>query len=151
MNSFPMYAGCISSYCAGWLRLVCLTHLGGISGKETASQCRRSKRHRFDPWDGEDPLEEVWQPTAVFLPGESHGQRSLWATIHKVKKSWTWLKRLSMHASNVVEEERSSRKKQNKAAVNMIIISKLKPNEYPLWAIHLCTHFFFLMAATTLE
>ena len=24
----------------------------------------------------EDPLEEAWQPTPVFLPGESHGQRS---------------------------------------------------------------------------
>ena len=24
-----------------------------------------------------DPLEEAWQPTLVFLPGESHGQRSL--------------------------------------------------------------------------
>ena len=26
---------------------------------------------------GEDPLEEGWQPTPVFFPGESHGQRSL--------------------------------------------------------------------------
>ena len=25
----------------------------------------------------EDPLEEAWQPTPVFLPGESHEQRSL--------------------------------------------------------------------------
>ena len=25
----------------------------------------------------EDPLEKKWQPTSVFLPGESHGQRSL--------------------------------------------------------------------------
>ena len=25
----------------------------------------------------EDPLEGVWQPTPVFLPGESHGQGSL--------------------------------------------------------------------------
>ena len=25
----------------------------------------------------EDPLEEAWQPTLVFLPGESFGQRSL--------------------------------------------------------------------------
>ena len=25
----------------------------------------------------EDPLEEEMQPTPVFLPGESHGQRSL--------------------------------------------------------------------------
>ena len=23
-----------------------------------------------------DPLEEAWQPTPVFLPGESHGQKS---------------------------------------------------------------------------
>ena len=25
----------------------------------------------------EDPLEKEWQPTPVFLPEESHGQRSL--------------------------------------------------------------------------
>ena len=25
----------------------------------------------------EDPLERKWQPTPVFLPGESHGQMSL--------------------------------------------------------------------------
>ena len=25
----------------------------------------------------EDPLEEAWQPTPVFLPGEAHGQRRL--------------------------------------------------------------------------
>ena len=25
----------------------------------------------------EDPLEEAWQPTPVFLAGEPHGQRSL--------------------------------------------------------------------------
>ena len=27
--------------------------------------------------DWEDPLDEAWQPTPVFLPGESHGQRIL--------------------------------------------------------------------------
>ena len=27
-------------------------------------------------WVG-DPLERAWQPTPVFLPGESHGRRSL--------------------------------------------------------------------------
>ena len=30
----------------------------------------------FDPWVG-TILEEAWQPTPVFLPGESRGQRSL--------------------------------------------------------------------------
>ena len=32
-----------------------------------------------------------WDPTSVLLPGKSHGQRSLWAAVHGVAKSWTWL------------------------------------------------------------
>ena len=44
--------------------------------KESACQCRRSKRHRFDPWLGKIPWSRKWQPT-VFLPGKFHGQRSL--------------------------------------------------------------------------
>ena len=31
----------------------------------------------FDPWFGKIPGRREWQPTAVFLPGEPHGQRSL--------------------------------------------------------------------------
>ena len=30
-----------------------------------------------------------WQPTPVFLPGESHGHRSLWAMVHSVTESQT--------------------------------------------------------------
>ena len=40
----------------------------------------------------EDPLEEATEATLVFLPGESHGQRSLWATVHRIAKSQTRLK-----------------------------------------------------------
>ena len=40
-------------------------------------QCRRHRRHRFDSWVGKIPLRRAWPPTPVFLPGESHGQRSL--------------------------------------------------------------------------
>ena len=36
-----------------------------------------------------------WQPTPVFLPGESHGQRSLVGCIHGVTQSRTRLKWLS--------------------------------------------------------
>ena len=50
---------------------------GGAGGKELVCQCRRRKRHRFDPCVGEIPWRRAWQPTPVFLPGESHGQRSL--------------------------------------------------------------------------
>ena len=35
------------------------------------------KRHGFDPWVGRIPWRRKQQPTPVFLPGESHGQRSL--------------------------------------------------------------------------
>ena len=31
----------------------------------------------FQPLGWEDPLEKEWQPTPVFLPGESHEQKSL--------------------------------------------------------------------------
>ena len=34
-------------------------------------------RHGFSPWVGKIPWRRAWQPTPVFLPGESHGQRSL--------------------------------------------------------------------------
>ena len=34
-------------------------------------------RHRFDPWVRKIPWRKAWQPTPVFLPGESHGKRSL--------------------------------------------------------------------------
>ena len=50
---------------------------GGPSGKEPACQQRRHRRHEFDPWAWKVPWRRAWQPTPVFLPGESHGQRSL--------------------------------------------------------------------------
>ena len=43
-----------------------------LSGKESVCQCRR---RGFDPWLG--PWRRNWQPTPVFLPGKSHGQRNL--------------------------------------------------------------------------
>ena len=45
-----------------------------LSGKELAWHCRR---RGFDPWVRKIPWRRKWQPTPVFLPGKSHGQRSL--------------------------------------------------------------------------
>ena len=67
------------------------------SGKESACQCRRCKRHGFDLWVWKIPWRRAWQPTPVFLPGESHGQRNLaGSTAHRILKSQTRLKWLSM-------------------------------------------------------
>ena len=58
----------------------------------------RDVRCGFDSWVRKSPWGREWQPTPVFLSGESHGQRSLWATVHRAVKSWTLLKRLSTRA-----------------------------------------------------
>ena len=42
--------------------------------KEPVCQCRR---HRFNSWVRKIPWRRKWQPTPVFLPGQSHGQWSL--------------------------------------------------------------------------
>ena len=45
---------------------------------------------RAQSLDWEDPLEKEWQPTPVFVSGESHGQRSLEGHKgHRVIKSQT--------------------------------------------------------------
>ena len=45
--------------------------------KEFTCQCRRHRRCGFDFWVRKIPWGREWQPTPVFLPGKSHGQRSL--------------------------------------------------------------------------
>ena len=66
------------------------------SGKESICPCRRYWRRRFNPWVRKIPWRRKWQPTPVFLPGKSHGQRSLegYSPWGRPKKSWT---QLSMH------------------------------------------------------
>ena len=49
----------------------------GASGKEPACPCRRHKRVGLIPGSGRFPGRRAWKPTTVFLPGESHRQRSL--------------------------------------------------------------------------
>ena len=45
-----------------------------LNGKESTCQFRRL---RFDLWVTKIPWRRKWQPTVGFLPGKSHGQRSL--------------------------------------------------------------------------
>ena len=57
----------------GWMTFT----KGGLSGKEPTYQCKRCKRHGFGPWVGKIPCRRAQKPTLVYLPEESHGQRSL--------------------------------------------------------------------------
>ena len=50
---------------------------GKPNDKEPTCQYRKQKRHGFDSWVWKIPWRREWQPTTVFLPGESHEQRSM--------------------------------------------------------------------------
>ena len=52
----------------------CSGMLSFSGGSEHVRQCRR---RGFNPWVRKIPWRRKWQPTPVFLPGISHGQRSL--------------------------------------------------------------------------
>ena len=84
------------------VHLMLLGHFMGFpddaTSEEAACQCRRCKRPRFDSWVGKISWRREWQSTSVFLLRESHGQRSLGATVHGIPKSQTQLKQLSIHS-----------------------------------------------------
>ena len=59
--------------------------------KKSTCQCRR---HTFDPWSRKIPWWRKWQPTSIFLPEKSQGQRCLagyrlWG--HKESDTILWL------------------------------------------------------------
>ena len=56
---------------------ICI-HMGiprWFSSRESDCQCRRHRKCGFDLWVSKIPWRRKWQPTPIFLPGESQGQR----------------------------------------------------------------------------
>ena len=45
--------------------------------KNAPASAGDAERRRFDSWVGKMHWRRAWYPTPVFLPGESHGQKSL--------------------------------------------------------------------------
>ena len=69
---------------------------GGASDEPTC-QCRRCKRHRFNSWVREDPLEGGMEFHSLqYSCLENPMYRGDWqAIVHRVAQSWTQLKQLS--------------------------------------------------------
>ena len=74
--SFLKHISCISFLFPWWL-----------CGKESTCQ---SRKHRLNPRVRKIPWRRKGQPTPVFLPGKSHGQRSLVGYSPWGHKSQTW-------------------------------------------------------------
>ena len=85
---------------------MCLEELPCSSNwKEICLWCRRPG---FDPWVGKIPWSREWQPTPVFLPGQSRGQRSLVLCVHGVSKSQTQLSDSHYYSYQMCCEQLSS-------------------------------------------
>ena len=62
-----------------------------------ASVCLQCGRPGFDLWVRKIPWRRKWQPTPVFLPGESHGWRSLVGYSPRGRKESDTTERLHFH------------------------------------------------------
>jgi len=79
----------------------------GGSAVKICLKCRSRRRYGFSFWVGKIPWRRSWQPTSVFLPGESHGQRSLvgyssqdFKKLDMTEETWharnTWIKYMNI-------------------------------------------------------
>ena len=65
---------------------------GGASGKEPICQCRRCKRHGFDPWAGRSPGGGHGNPLQYSCLEKLMDRGAWWATIHgaqRVAHDWS--------------------------------------------------------------
>ena len=69
-----------------------------LSDKEAACQSKRCRRRGSNPWVVKIPWSRKWQPTAIFLLGKLHGQRSLAVCCPWGCKELDMTEQLSMHA-----------------------------------------------------
>ena len=72
-----------------------------------------------ETWVGKIFWRRAWQPTPVFLPGESHRLGAWRATVHEVTKSQTHLKQPNTHSKHAgyIQTERKGRREGGKKSV----------------------------------
>ena len=110
---------------------------GGWDGKKICLQCRRPG---FNPWVVKILWRRERQPTPVFLPGESHGQRSLvgyspwchkesdmtvWLTLTKVLTQYLAHNKCPLNVSRREVDGQSQRYAWNKTEFSLQALSAL--------------------------
>ena len=61
------------------------------------------RRPRFNPWVRKIPWRREWPPTPVFLMENCMDGRTWQSAVHRVTKTWTWLKQLSIHTWRILK------------------------------------------------
>ena len=96
-----------------------------LSGKESACQCRKLRRCWLDPWDGKIPWRRKWQPTPVFLPGKSHGQRRLVSYSQWNHKESDTTEQRSTHHMHLSKSTKSHVLHKHDFSVHIIVFQNL--------------------------
>ena len=75
---------------AAWSRWVRFSDLTASEEAQTQNSHLQRGRLGFSPWVGKIPWRRKWQPTPVFLPGESYGQRTLAGSLgsQRIRHDW---------------------------------------------------------------
>ena len=113
-----------------------MQHLGGTNGKEYACQCRKLE---FNTWVGKIPWRRKSQLIPVFLPGKSHGQRSLaayspwgckgWDTAKHTKQHLDYIRHLNVISSHFINFLfHRTKETDSKGLVNLHFCGKESPN-----------------------
>ena len=71
----------------------------GFPDRELPCQCRRCRRCGFNPWIGKIPWRRHGNPLQYSYLGNPMDKGAWWATVHRVAKSRTRLKWLSVHTT----------------------------------------------------
>ena len=97
----------------GWCFTLGLPRLALVRKNLTAN-VGDSRRNRFNLWFGKIPWRKIWQPTPLFLSGESHGERSLagpWEHTESDMTEETWHTRMFYSQGSIKPCECSSKVK----------------------------------------
>ena len=97
-HSLPPLSMKFSSGCFTEMESYYMGFPGGASGKGPTCQCRRCKQGGFDPRVGRSSGEGNGNLLLYSYLENPMDRGVWWATVYRVAKSWTWLKRLNMHA-----------------------------------------------------
>ena len=77
--------------------------------KEPTCQCRRLKKRWFDPWVEKIPWKKAWQPTPVFLPGESQEPGGLQSIgLQTVEYNWSNLAGIQIRVPKTQAQEQQA-------------------------------------------
>ena len=71
------------------MQYICQAAQAALVVKNPSASAGNVRDTGLIPGFGKIPWRRAWQPIPGFLPGESRGQRSLEATVHRVTESHT--------------------------------------------------------------